>query len=361
MLNFAVGPVQSEDDVRALGALNVPYFRTPEFSTTMLENEHMLCELAKAPKGSRAVFVTGSGTAGMETVVAGTLSAEDKALVVDGGSFGHRFVQLLELHNIPHTVIKLTYGTPLTAADLEPYQNQGYTAFLVNLGETSQGILYDAELISAFCKANNLFWIADCVSSFLADSFDMASLGVDVMITGSQKALACPPGISPLVLSPKAVKEIAGIKAPCMYLDLNLLLQNGERGQTPFTPAVQTLLQIHKRLSNIIEAGGVDAENTRIAALAKDFRERAKSLPFEMRLVSPSNAVTFLSTGNYSAKTLFQVLKDEYGMWICPNGGENADTSFRVGHIGAHELSDNAILVAAIHDVQRRGLLTTRE
>ncbi len=361
MLNFAVGPVQSENDVRALGALDVPYFRTPEFSTTMLENEQMLCELAKAPEGSRAVFVTGSGTAGMETVVAGTLSAEDKALVVDGGSFGHRFVQLLELHNIPHTVIKLNYGSPLTAADLERYQNQGYTAFLVNLGETSQGILYDAELISAFCKENNLFWIADCVSSFLADPFDMASLGVDVMITGSQKALACPPGISPIVLSQKAVKKIAGIKAPCMYLDLNLLLQNGERGQTPFTPAVQTLLQIHKRLSNIVKAGGVDAENVRIAALAKDFRERAQSLPFEMRLVSPSNAVTFLSTGNYSAKTLFQVLKNEYGMWICPNGGENADTSFRVGHIGAHDVSDNAVLVAAIHDVQRRGLLTTRE
>ena len=88
MLNFAVGPVPSTDEIRALGAQNVPYFRTPEFSEVMLENERLLCQMAKAPKDSRAVFVTGSGTAAMETVVTGTLSSNDKALVVDGGSFG---------------------------------------------------------------------------------------------------------------------------------------------------------------------------------------------------------------------------------------------------------------------------------
>ena len=80
-----------------------------------------------------------------------------------------------------------------------------------------------------------------------------------------------------------------------------------------------------------------------------------------MRLVSPSNAVTFLHTRTYSAKHIFQVLKDEYGIWICPNGGANADTSFRVGHIGNHSLSDNALLVAALFDLERRGLLITRE
>lgn len=114
MLNFAVGSVPATAEIRALGAQNVPCFRTPEFSEIKLE-----------------------------------------------------------LHQIPHTAIELTYGTPLTEADLSPFDGQDYTAFLVNLGETSQDILYDADLISRFCKKNNLFLIVDGISSFLANPFDM--------------------------------------------------------------------------------------------------------------------------------------------------------------------------------------------
>ena len=80
-------------------------------------------------------------------------------------------------------------------------KNKGFTALLVNYHETSTGVLYDLKLLSEFCKQNNLFFIVDCISAFLADEFDMKKLGVDVMITGSQKALACPPGISIITLS----------------------------------------------------------------------------------------------------------------------------------------------------------------
>ncbi|MFR3273674.1 MAG: hypothetical protein ACLTQI_07640 [Slackia sp.] len=107
MLNFTVGPVQSDERICALGANQVPYFRTPEFSEVMLENERLFLKFAGAPEGSRAVFLTGSGTAGMEAAVMNTLDASDKAIVVDGGSFGHRFVKLLEVHGIEHTASRL--------------------------------------------------------------------------------------------------------------------------------------------------------------------------------------------------------------------------------------------------------------
>src|SRR3712207_9213224 len=90
-------------------------------------------------------------------------------------------------------------GRQLVKSQLEPFENQGYTGFLVNLDETSTGVLYDIQLISDFCRRNHLFLAVDSISSFLADPFDMAALGVDVMITGSQKALACPPGVSIIV------------------------------------------------------------------------------------------------------------------------------------------------------------------
>lgn len=360
MLNFTVGPVPSNDEVRAIGSLDVPYFRTSEFSSVMLQNESMLLELAYAPKGSRAVFCTSSGSGAMEAVVMGTLDATaDKALVVDGGSFGHRFRQMLELHGIPHSAIELDYGSTLSKADLERYSGMGYTAFLVNLGETSQGVLYDADLIASFCKREGMYLVVDGISSFLADPFDMTEMGADILITDAQKALACPPGVAPIVLSPQALERVGRVSQPCMYFDLVSLLSNQDRGQTPFTPAVGILLQINARLRQIIDEGGSSAEVDRCRAVAEDFREKLAQadLPLDMRTGSPSNAVTYITTRGFSAKKLVDELKDSYGIWLCPNGGASADSSFRVGHIGSHPLSDNSLLVAALIDAARRGFM----
>ena len=155
MLNFTVGPVQSSEAVRAIGAEQVPYFRTPEFSELMLENERLIKKYAGASDDSRAVFITGSGTASMEATIMNTLNENDKVLIVNGGGFGKRFVELCEIHNIKHDVIKLNCGEALTENHLLNYNGGDYTGFIVNIHETSTGVHYDLELISKFCKENN--------------------------------------------------------------------------------------------------------------------------------------------------------------------------------------------------------------
>lgn len=356
MINFTVGPVMSSEAVRSIGAEQVPYFRTAEFSKLMLENENLIKKFAKASEKSKVVFITGSGTASMEATIINTLTSNDKALVINGGSFGHRFVELLELHEIPYTEIKLDTGKTLKPEQLKEYEDSGYTALLVNVHETSTGVYYDLNMISKFCKRNNLFLIVDAISSFLADDFNMKQLDVDVMITGSQKALACPPGISIIVLSTRAIKRVNNSKIKCMYLDLKLALKNQERGQTPFTPAVGILRQINERLIEI-NRKGVDEEIRRIHSLALDFRNRIKSLPFEIVSESMSNAVTPLHPLTTSAYDIFLTLKDEYGIWVCPNGGELKDKLFRVGHIGELTIEDNKKLVAAFESMKSRGLI----
>lgn len=361
MLNFAVGPVPQNAEIAAIGGRDVPYFRTQEFSDIMLESEKMLLELASAPQGSRSVFCTSSGTGAMEAVVMGTLDPiNDRVLVVDGGSFGHRFRELLALHGIQHTAVELVHGAPLRVEDLSPYAGKGYTAFLVNLGETSQGVLYDAALISNFCSQDGLFLVVDGISSFLADPFDMEVMGADVLITDAQKALACPPGVAPIVLSRRALDRVNRVAQPCAYFDLRDILSNQERGQTPFTPAVGILLQINARLHQLIAAGGANVEVELRSSVARDFRQRIieSNLPLKMRLDSPSNAVTYIETEGSFARRLVQDMIQTYGIWLCPNGGENANLSFRVGHIGEHPLSDNALLVAALLDAQRRGVMS---
>lgn len=208
MINFTVGPVMSSKEILEIGGQQVPYFRTSEFSEVMFENEKLMSKFAKAPIDSRTVFITGSGTAAMEAAVMNVFDGHDKVLIVDGGSFGHRFVQLCEIHHIPYETVIPEEGYSVTEEQLSNFDNKGFTGFLVNLDETSKGVLYDIDVISDFCKRNNLFLVVDSISSFLCDEFDMDKLNVQVMITGSQKALACPPGVSMIVLSPKAVERV---------------------------------------------------------------------------------------------------------------------------------------------------------
>ena len=357
MLNFTVGPVTGAEDILAIGAEQVPYFRTPEFSHMMLENERMVLELAGAPAGSRAVFLTGSGTASMEASVASLLGDTDRALVVDGGSFGHRFVEICQIHGIEHEVVVPRVGCSITLEDLEVHAGHGCTALLIQVDETSTGVLHNMDVVGEFCREQGMLLIADAVSAFLADPVDMAAWGVDALLTGSQKALACPPGVSIVMLSPRGVERAMAGSSGMMYLDLASALVNGERGQTPFTCAVGTLRQIHARLAGIVEAGGAQVEVERCAALAADFRQKIAAFPFEISSESLPNGVTPLHTPKNNAMDIFATLKDEYGIWICPNGGAMAKSHFRVGHLGALTTKHNDALIAALESMRSRGLL----
>ena len=357
MLNFTVGPVQCQEKIREIGYEQVPYFRTQEFSNIMLENEKLMKQLAKAEEDARVVFLTCSGTGAMEATVMNTLTNKDNVLIVNGGSFGQRFVDLCKLHNIMYSEIKLDYGKTLTKEELEKFDGKDYTAFIVNVHETSTGVHYDMNLIKEFCDKNKLMLIVDAISSFLADEFNMKELNVDVMITSSQKALACPPGISILVLSKMAIEKINENVCKCMYFDLKNALTNAERGQTPFTPAVSILRQINARLKEICKEGGVEIEINRVRKLADYFRNGIKDLPLQILTETPSNAVTALHPINKSAYSIFLNLKDNYNIWVCPNGGALKDKIFRVGHIGALEEKDYDVLLNALHELNDKNLL----
>ena len=217
MVNFTVGPVQMDEETRKLGSEQIPYFRTPEFSSLMKENESLLCKFFDAPEHSRVVFMTGSGTASMEAGVMNFFTREDKVIVVNGGSFGHRLCEICAIHEIPFTEIKLDYGAPLTAEHLAQFEGKGYTGFLVQLCETSTGVLFDMNVIGDFCARNGMFLFVDAVSGFMADRLSMKEMHINAAITGSQKALALPPSMSFTVLDETAVercKKIALLQLP---------------------------------------------------------------------------------------------------------------------------------------------------
>ena len=163
MLNFTVGPVMASDRICAIGAEQIPYFRTDEFSKVMLENEEFILEFAKAPEGSKVAFMTCSSTGSMEAVVMNCFTKEDKVLVINGGSFGQRFIELCEIYEIPYVSLDLEYGKRLTKERLYEYDNSGFTGLLVNVDETSTAVLYDTMMLGEFCEKNNILFVCYCV------------------------------------------------------------------------------------------------------------------------------------------------------------------------------------------------------
>ena len=361
MINFTIGPVQMDNETMEIGRQQIPYFRTPEFSAMMQENERILCRLFDAPDDSRALFLTGSGTASMEGGIMNFFTASDKLLVVNGGSFGQRLVELCQIHEIPFTEIRLEYGQPLTKDNLYKYDNEQYTGMVLQLCETSTGVRYDMEMVGEFCQRNNIFLFVDAISGFLADKFSMCHMHVNAAITGSQKALSLPPSMSFTVMDAEAQRRCFTNKVRSMYFNYADYLRNGERGQTPFTPAVATLIQLNEKLKRIEKSGGIEAMNIVAKKRADYFRERIKHLPLKMftALDDSSNCVTALMPANQevNAHKIFEIIKDEYGIWICPNGGDMAEKIFRVGHIGNITNAEIDRLVEVFDDLVKRKLL----
>ena len=351
-LNFAVGPVMMDKQTLAVSSRQIPYFRTTEFSEAVKSCEANMKNLFGAENSARIIFMTGSGTASMEAAVINVLSAEDRALVVNGGSFGARFCGICDIHGIDYTPIICDAGKTLTADQLSNIDGNKYTAFIVNLCETSTGVLYDINLISAFCKKYNLLLIVDAVSAFLCDEFSMNKHGIDVVITGSQKALALAPGLSVMCFGERALKRIKDNDVRSFYFNLKNYLFDAERGQTPFTPAVGIILQLLEKTNRIIENGGIDVALEKAKRNADYFRQSLTDFPFELFSNNPSDSVTALLVAeNIDAYDIFCRLKNEHNIFICPNGGELKHKVFRVGHMGDISFSDYDRLLCALKKV----------
>lgn len=360
MINLTVGPVTSYKEILDVAGRQVPYFRTEEFSKLMLENERMLLDILKAPDGSRCAFLTSSGTGGMEACVSGLLSVNDQVAIINGGTFGQRFVNLCELYSIPFVEVGCKYGEQITKSRLQELKDKGITALLVNMNETSSGVLYDMEMISEFCRSNSIFLIVDVISSFLADEVDMESMSANAVIIASQKALALQPGLSIVVMDSFAQERNSSIKTNNLYLNLSEALINMERGQTPFTPGVSILIQLNKRLKMIIEHGGVDVEIKKVKELSSYFREKMEKYPLELIIREPenrSNAVTAVGVRYENAEKICETLKNKYGIWVCPNGGLLKNKVFRVGHIGDISINDFRKLFNAFDEMYVDGIL----
>lgn len=344
---FTPGPVKMSKEIMQVGAMQTPYFRNCEFSDVTYDCERGLIEMLNAPEGSKVIFLTASGTAGMESVVMNLLDQDDHALVVNGGGFGGRFVRICETHEVPHTNFKVSNTNLFDIETLAP--SEKYTSLIVNAHETSVGHLYDLDAMGAYAKKHDLLYIVDAISMLVTDPIDMQASSIDVVIASSQKGLALPPGLSMVILAPKALAKVKEIKS--LYFNFKDYLSNGERGQTPYTPAVTIMLQLQARLAQIAKRGGVVQSIADAQSIATYFRESIKALPLKAYTPFMPNAMTTLTpTDGKSAMDIVNALESNYQVMVCPNGGDERDIVFRVSHMGEMSKAYTDVLIDALYD-----------
>ena len=222
---FAIGPVEMYEETLEIGGKQVPYFRNDEFSQVVLSASAGLKRLLNNKNGEN-IFLTCSGTGAMEAVIMNCFTEEDNLIVIDGGSFGHRFTQICEIHKIPYKSVKVENEALTRAMIDEVIGGEEFTGLLVNLDETSVGQLYDIEMLSELSKEKDLVFVVDAISAFLADDINMDKYGIDAIILSSQKALALAPGLSIVSLSERMVGRVDVTESHSLYFDFKDYLNN---------------------------------------------------------------------------------------------------------------------------------------
>lgn len=346
---FTLGPVQMFEETLEVRSRQIPYFRTTEFSDIMLENERLIKKRLNSLSDSKIVFLTASGTGAMEATVINCFNQNDRLLILNGGGFGKRFCEICDIHGIAYEAINLKWNEELTSEHLQKIEKPNeFTAFLVNVDETTSGQLYDLECISDFCKINGLLLIVDAISSFGADNIDMDRFGIDACIISSQKAMGLAPGLSIVILS-NNIYEKKVLKQPqkTLYFDFKNHIENQKRGQTPFTPAVGILFELNDYLKRIS-----DNKEDSPAILAKYFREKLEQNGFKYPDIPLSNALTPVMLEPDATK-YYEILKDRYEMIVTPSGGDLKNVIVRVGHLGKLKKSDYDELIQAMKDIRQ--------
>ena len=336
-LLMVLGPTEIEKDILEEASKPQEYMRTEDYTQKWVRIFENL-KYAFQTQNPVVVYAT-SGTGAMEAAVTNFLSSNDKVLYINGGSFGKRWGDICKKHNIVSIEIPVEFGKSPQVDIVKKYleENSDVKALFATLNETSSGVLTDIKAIGEILKEYpDILFIVDCVSGLLADEFCQDEWGVDVAVSASQKAFALPPGLGFLSASKKAMEYAKKSNLRTFYFDIFDYVNNSQRGQTPFTPAVGLVNQLDKRLEKIRKEG---LENFRVRYKnnTEILRDGLNKLGFNILAENPANCTTAVYTNEIDAYKIVQLMREKYSIEIAPSGGELKHKLFRVGNFGAIE------------------------
>ncbi|MCC8360505.1 pyridoxal-phosphate-dependent aminotransferase family protein [Salinimicrobium sediminilitoris] len=352
------GPIEFEPEVLQAMGMPTQSHVAPDFIETFGNSLELMREVWKSPKG-QPFIVAGTGTLAMDMAAANLVEQGDRVLVISTGYFGQRFKDILDRYGADTTILEAPTGEVVSLEAVEKeLQTNNYKALTITHVDTSTGVLVDPKPIAKLAKKYNTLSILDGVCSVAGEEIDQDEWGLDVVLTGSQKAIGVPPGLALLVASQKAMEAWGKRKTPVSnyYADWNnwlpIMKAYEERRPSYFgTPAVNLIVALETSLK-IIAAEGVEERVKRHQILAKAFRAGISSLnlqiiPERNEIAANTLTAAYYPGGIDGAALLSKIAKSD----VILAGGLLSDIKskyFRIGHMGSVSANDLIAVLGAL-------------
>jgi len=325
------------------------HHRTPQFSRIFSEAKNGLKELFQTRQDVLMLAASGSGA--MEAAISNLFAPGDEVLVINGGKFGERWMKISAAFGLKVNELKVEWGQSASVAEVRSLLDQrpAIRAVLVQASETSTTVLHPVKALAELTRQRDTLLIVDGITAVGVLDIPMDNWGIDVLVTGSQKALMLPPGLAFIALSERAWQRTKAAKVPRFYFDLNKERENQAKDTTAWTPAISLVIGLRESLAMIREEGlaRVFERHARMAAAT-----RAAAAAMNLQLVAPaapSPAVTGMYTpADVDGGKLVAYLRDRMGVTFAGGQDQLKGKIVRIAHLGYMGAFDVVTAIAAL-------------
>ena len=345
---LAPGPTAIPPEVLLKMAEPIIHHRNPLFEAVVAEVRDDLKWLF-GTKNEVLLFAS-SGTGAMEGAVTNMLSPGDKAICVRSGKFGERWANICQAYGIEVVNVDVEWGEELDPLEIEKVlkANPDAKAVYTQATETSTGMRFSTKEIAAIVRNYPAIMVVDGITGVGVFDLPMDAWGIDILISGSQKALMLPPGLAFAGVSDKAWELNKTSKCPKFYFNWAKELTNLQDNQTAWTPAISLIIGLNASLKMLKEEG-LENLYRRNELLAKATREGAKALGLKVFGKNPSPAVTTIcAPEGIDGQDIYKTLWKKYNVTGAGGQGQLKGKAFRIATLGYAEKYDVLTAIAAL-------------
>ena len=332
------GPTPCPPEILAAVSKQMINHRGPEMAAMMKRVAERLQDFLDTRND--VLLVSASGTGGLEAAIVNTLSPNDRVLGISIGAFGDRICKIAETYGADVRRLEFEWGTAASPDKIRQALSDepGVRAILVTHNETSTGVTNPlAEICKVIKAESDALILVDGISSAGSIPLPVDEWEIDVLVSGSQKGWAVPPGLAIMAVGPRAWQAAEKATMPRFYFDLAAHRKSAESGQTPWTPTLPVIFGLDVSLEHMLTEGK-DAIYARHARIGAHTRERVKALGLELFAADErfaSNTVTSVKVPEgVDGKELTKTLREKHDTVL--GGGQRALAGriFRLGHLG---------------------------
>ena len=350
---LAPGPTPIPPEVLGAMALPILHHRAPEFAKLFGSVREELKWLFQTKNDVLVLVSTGTGA--MEASVTNILSPGDKALVVNGGKFGERWMKICQAYGVKVEEVKVEWGYAVDPARVEAAlkNDPSIKAVYIQASETSTGVAHNTRAIAEIVRRyDDTILVVDAITGLGVFDLRTDEWGLDIVIAGSQKALMLPPGLAFMSLSEKAWRLADKSKNQRFYFNLKKERDNQQKNQTAFTAAVSLIVGL-KEVLRILKEEGLEKVFSRHRLLADATRKSMLGMGLSLfPKESPSDALTAVNAPEgFDGQAIYKTLREKYGITAAGGQDHLKGKIFRIAHLGYADTFDVIIAASAVEMV----------